>query len=89
MIKLDLVVAISIFLTFLIFLVFAKWIFYTSNSSDSLSDKLMYLQVCPYCIFVFFQYNIENFIICPRCKSYIITEKEERKTNINKNNNGK
>ncbi len=75
MIKIDIVVAISIYLSFTLALVFIFWIFYTCNAKSVMGES-NYLKQCVYCTYVFFEYKKKNVLICPRCKSYITMEKD-------------
>lgn len=59
MIKIDFSSAISLYLSFSIFLVFALWIFYNYRKSDILNEA-KYLQQCPYCTYMFFNYAPET-----------------------------
>ncbi|OGX37352.1 MAG: hypothetical protein A3G91_00585 [Omnitrophica WOR_2 bacterium RIFCSPLOWO2_12_FULL_50_9] len=72
MIKIDIVLAISLYLCSSICLVFVLWMFYNLReggqvSSDNLSD----LQQCPYCTYVFFHGNKNDVLMCPQCQCYI------------------
>ena len=85
MIKIDFTSAISVYLSLSIFLVFILWIFYNHRRNGILNET-KYLQQCPYCAYMFFNYasekpaKIQNTqesgdqsrpMTCPRCKSYI------------------
>ena len=56
MFKLNFSVAIAAYLCFSIFLVFALWIFYNFHRNGILDDS-KYLQQCPYCTHIFFDYH--------------------------------
>jgi len=56
MIKIDFSSAISIYLCFSIFLVFILWVFYTYSKGGILNET-KYLQQCPYCTYMFFNYT--------------------------------
>ena len=55
MIKIDFSSAVSVYLSFSIFLVFVVWIFYNRNRDITLNET-KYLRQCPYCTYVFFAY---------------------------------
>jgi len=56
MIKIDFSSAISIYLCFSIFLVFIIWVFYNYRKG-SIINETKYLQQCPYCTYMFFNYT--------------------------------
>jgi len=56
MIKIDFSSAISIYLCFSIFLVFMLWVFYNYHKGGILNET-KYLQQCPYCTYMFFNYT--------------------------------
>lgn len=70
MIKINIVTAISIYLCFSLSIVFILWIFYNYRKSG-MFNKTDYLQQCPYCTFIFFNYKKTDIQICPQCKSYL------------------
>jgi hypothetical protein len=59
MIKISFSSAISIYLSVSIFLVFALWVFYNYYRSG-ISNETKYLQQCPYCTYLFFNYQSED-----------------------------
>jgi len=59
MIKIDFSSAISIYLCLSIFLVFILWIFYNYRR-DGILNETKYLQQCPYCTYMFFNYALET-----------------------------
>ena len=56
MIKIDFSSAVSIYLSFSIFLVFILWVFYNYRKGGILNET-KYLQQCPYCTYMFFNYT--------------------------------
>ena len=56
MIKIDFSSAVSIYLCFSIFLVFILWVFYNYRKGGILNET-KYLQQCPYCTYMFFNYT--------------------------------
>jgi len=56
MIKIDFSSAISVYLCFSIFLVFILWVFY-NYSKGGILNETKYLQQCPYCTYMFFNYT--------------------------------
>lgn len=72
MIKIDFILAISLFLSFSSLLVFSMWMFYNHLRDSGNPDNVKFLQQCPYCTYVFINYDeIKELQICPRCKSYL------------------
>jgi len=59
MIKIDFSSAISVYLCLSIFLVFILWIFYNYRKGGILNET-KYLQQCPYCTYMFFNYTPET-----------------------------
>ena len=76
MINIDLSVAITIFLFITILLVIGHWIFYTYREERYPAGEAKYLHQCPYCTYIFFDYDEAVLKICPRCESYITTSEE-------------
>ncbi len=72
MIKLDLTMAIAVFLICDLFLVIGLWVAYTCNEGELKDvDDAKYVQQCPYCCYVFFDYRRTALQTCPQCKSLI------------------
>ena len=75
MIKIDLVLGASLLLSFSICLVFAWWIIYNcSEDKNNAHNETKYLEQCPYCTYLFMDYNKKELQVCPHCKSYIDTK---------------
>ena len=70
MIKIDIALAISLFLNFALCIVFIFWIFYTWIEKRKTEDSASFHQ-CPYCIYLFFEETDQEVITCPRCKSLL------------------
>ncbi|VAX35444.1 hypothetical protein MNBD_UNCLBAC01-1956 [hydrothermal vent metagenome] len=70
MIKIDISLAIAIFLCIFCFLVFIVWIFYNYHGKATIG-KIECLKQCTYCSYVFFNYSEEHEYVCPQCKSYL------------------
>ena len=70
MIKIDINIAISTFLSLSILLVFVLWLFYNYRR-DSLVSELTELKQCPYCAHVFPKDTNSELENCPQCKSYL------------------
>jgi hypothetical protein len=72
MIKIDLTSAIAVFLICDLILVIALWVSYTCNERE-LKDvnDAQYVQQCPYCCYVFFDYRKNALQTCPQCQSLI------------------
>jgi len=75
MIKIDFTIAISIYISFFLLLVFGQWIFYNFFRNDDLDFQSAYFQQCPFCTYGFLDYQQNRYKICPRCQSLIsVTE---------------
>lgn len=76
MIKVDFFVAVAAYLFLTTILVILRWIFYTcvNNSQDDLIQPLAHLVQCPYCAYLFFDYEQTSLKVCPRCESYITAD---------------
>ncbi len=73
MIRIDLAMAMSLYLSFSIILVFAFWIFYTKHNKNIISE-FYHLQQCLYCTYLFFNVQGKDIHMCPHCKSYITSD---------------
>jgi len=72
MIKIDFTLAVAVFLIFDLLLVIALWVAYTCNERESKDvHDAQYVQQCPYCCYVFFDYQKSAMQTCPQCKSLI------------------
>ena len=73
MIQVDVVLAMAIFLSLSLAVVFALWIFYNfrGGKEKTTADNAEQVRQCPYCTHVFVSYEQGDVIMCPRCKSYI------------------
>ena len=72
MIKIDFSTAIALFLFFNMALVMVLWVIYNCNSkSDSGIQSAQNFRQCPYCCFVYLNYQVASFQTCPQCKSLI------------------
>jgi len=91
MIRVDLVVAISVFLFFILLLVIGQWLSYNNRKENrSFISESRYLFQCPFCTFLFFDYTETNIKKCPSCKSYIGgAEKMENQRNPTAKNHEK
>lgn len=74
MIKLDFAIAVSIFLSIPLALVFIPWMFYNCREDGEGLDQSQYVQQCPYCTYIFFDYQKVQLKTCPRCHSLITKE---------------
>ena len=70
MIKIDLTLAVSLFLSLSLIVVFVKWISYTFNNYQLTTNGIRHLKQCPFCTYIFFQYKDSELLVCPRCKCY-------------------
>ena len=73
MIQVDVVLAIAVFLSFFLAVVFVLWIFYNFHrgKEKTTTGNAEQVRQCPYCTHVFVNYEQGDVIMCPRCKSYI------------------
>lgn len=73
MIPIDIVSAISIFLSVCLGIVFVVWIFYNFQGAVGKTPPGLAGQVhqCPYCTQVFTNEAYDEVLRCPRCRSYI------------------
>ena len=71
MIKIEFPIAIAIFISVPLILVFLSWIFYNLKREKKRSNELEYFQQCPYCTYVFFDYSEKALKTCPHCQSLI------------------
>ena len=73
MIQVDIVLAIAIFLSILLTVVFVLWMFYNfpGGKEKTAADSVEQVQQCPYCTYVFVNDKKGDVVMCPRCKSYI------------------
>jgi hypothetical protein len=79
MIKIPFSTAIAVFLSVPLLLVFSRWIFYNFfRECNQNNDLSKYLQRCPYCSYMFFDYRESLVKRCPRCQSFISRGKEEK-----------
>lgn len=76
MIRIDFFLAVSVYLFLTTLLVIGYWIFYNYRNEESMTIESQHLHQCPYCTYIFFDYENENLRICPRCESYITVEEE-------------
>ncbi len=75
MIRINIVFAIAAYLCFFIFFVFVLWIFYNYREQNIFSES-EHIQQCSYCTHVFFNYTDSDVQTCPRCKSYVKTQRK-------------
>ena len=74
MIPIDFSVMITLYLSIGVVLVIAYWIFYNCDAGESLSIESNHLYDCPFCTYMFFDYDNSLLKICPRCESYVDTK---------------
>lgn len=70
MIRIDLSLAIAVYLCLSIGLVFILWIFYNFYGKES-SDEADCVRQCPYCTHIVLNYKKMEILQCPQCGSYI------------------
>ncbi len=72
MIKIDFATAIAFFLILQAVLVMVFWVIYNCNGKKVLDiHHSTYFRQCPYCCFVYFDYQKGSLRCCPQCKSLI------------------
>ncbi len=78
MISIDLDLALSLYISLILVLVFMGTIAYNCHrgkKEDVIYQKSRYLEQCPYCTHIFFDYHESSLKVCPQCKSYLTVEK--------------
>ena len=81
MIPIDTVWAISLYIFFGLALVIGKWMSYNCNGDKEIFERSEFLQQCPYCTHLYFDYQRSPLKVCPRCQSYLSVDPEkERKS---------
>jgi len=72
MIKIDFTYAVAAFLILDVLLVMGLWVAYNYNDRDSKNtNDAEHIQQCPYCCYVFLDYQKSALQTCPQCKSLI------------------
>ena len=71
MIKIDILLAVAIFLSIPLCVVFVVWIFYNFHRGRMAGPDEDQIRQCPYCTYVFVSYREGDIQMCPRCQSYI------------------
>ena len=79
MIRVELFPFIAVFLFLTILLVIGRWIFYNYREGEGGTEYAKYLQQCPYCAYLFLNYEKTPLTVCPRCESYITRETPKEK----------
>ena len=88
MIHIDLFFTIATFLFVTILLVIGHWIFYTYKEEQPSTNEVKNLLQCPYCTYLFFDYEESVLRICPRCESYITVSEVNNISKANHQNKG-
>ncbi|HLF18498.1 MAG TPA: hypothetical protein VI749_06340 [Candidatus Omnitrophota bacterium] len=88
MIKIDLILAVAIYCSLSILLVFVLWVFYNYNKEKLIGNDSLHLEQCNFCTHIFFNYLDKEIVICPLCKSYVHTEGAAAKKNHTKEGRG-
>ena len=70
--------AIASYIFLILLLVIGKWIFYNLSEEKEVFQRAEFLQQCPFCIHLFFDYQPSRLKVCPRCQSYLSVEEEQR-----------
>ena len=71
MIKIDFLWAVAVYIFITIALVIGHWIVYTFRKDKGIFSDAKFFQECPYCTYIFFNYEESEVKVCPRCRSYI------------------
>ena len=74
MIKIDFNWAMASYIFIIIALVIGHWIFYTCRRDKGIFIDSKFFQECPYCTYIFLNYEEGDLKMCPRCRSYITEE---------------
>ena len=80
MITVDIISAIAIYIFLIVGLVIGKWIFYNLSEDNGVYERSEFLEQCPYCTHLYFDYQRSGLKVCPRCQSYLSVETQERRT---------
>ena len=76
MIKINFTWAMAGLATIFPILVLWSWIFYTKIKSKNLAGDSSDLEQCPFCTYLFFDFDKRHFKNCPRCHSLIGREEK-------------
>ncbi len=71
MITIDIFLALAIFLSVALGIVFFAWIFYNYFNEKTKTGVMGSVHQCPYCTHVFVNYKEQGACVCPQCRSYI------------------
>ncbi len=71
MIRVDFLSALSVCLFISLGLVIGHWIFYNCSRKPDIFNQAEFLEQCPFCAYIFFDYKKDVLKICPRCQSYL------------------
>ena len=71
MITVDIFLAIAVFLSVFLCVVFIVWIFYNFYNEKTADHDIESVHQCPYCTYVFVNHSKQDVLVCPRCWSYI------------------
>jgi transposase-like protein len=72
--------AAALYIFFVLVVVIGKWIFYNLNDEATILGRSQFLEECPYCTHVYFDYRRTRLKVCPRCQSYLTIEDGEPRT---------
>jgi hypothetical protein len=70
-IKIEFSQSLALFLSFVVILVYCFWLFYTKSNKDKSEPLAEHVQQCPYCLYIFIQYDPNSIWKCPRCNSLL------------------
>lgn len=71
--KIDLTIGVSLFISVTLSLVITFWMFYnyfSENEERDIFEDSRFVEQCPYCTCIYFDYKEGGITVCPRCGSY-------------------
>jgi uncharacterized paraquat-inducible protein A len=71
MIKVDFELALAVYLSFTVGVVLWRWASYTYSARFKALDDVSMMRSCPYCAYVFYEFQGRTISMCPRCHSYV------------------
>jgi len=81
MIKIDIYYSIAILLSITVSVFFMRWMTVTRDTQKT-KDTFSFRNLiqCPFCSYLFFNYDKEEIKTCPRCQSYLIPTTTQKKS---------
>ena len=73
MITIDFSWAIAIYLILTLCIAIGYWIFYNFDRGENETTGSEFVEQCPYCTHIYFDYTVKPVKVCPCCHSYYET----------------